>query len=29
MALLGKRLIVRFLEDVNPTQFSDWSSGKW
>lgn len=26
MALLGKRLIVRFLEDINPTQFSDWPS---
>lgn len=26
MALLGKRLIVRFLEDVNPVQFSDWVS---
>lgn len=26
IALLGKRSIVRFLEDVNPTQFSDWLS---
>lgn len=24
MAILGKRLIVRFLEDINPIQFSDW-----
>lgn len=26
MAMLGKRLIVRFLEDITPTQFSDWPS---
>lgn len=24
MAILGKRLIVKFVEEVNPTQFSDW-----
>ncbi|GAA6620394.1 DEAD/DEAH box helicase [Scytonema sp. NUACC26] len=24
MAVLGKRLIVKFLEEVNPTQFADW-----
>jgi DEAD/DEAH box helicase domain-containing protein len=24
MALLGKRLIVKFVEEVNPTQFGDW-----
>lgn len=24
MALLGKRLIVKFVEEVNPTQFADW-----
>ncbi|MCC5626001.1 hypothetical protein [Nostoc sp. CHAB 5715] len=24
MALLGRRLIVKFVEEVNPTQFGDW-----
>ncbi len=24
MAVLGKRLIVKFVEEVNPTQFADW-----
>jgi DEAD/DEAH box helicase domain-containing protein len=24
MAILGKRLIVKFVEEVNPTQFEDW-----
>ncbi|WP_223270038.1 Zn-binding domain-containing protein [Nostoc sp. 'Peltigera membranacea cyanobiont' 213] len=24
MALLGRRLIVKFVEEVNPTQFDDW-----
>jgi DEAD/DEAH box helicase domain-containing protein len=26
LALLGKWLIIRFLEDVNPVQFCDWVS---
>lgn len=25
IALLGKRLIVRFLEDIKPTQIADWT----
>ncbi|WP_414620807.1 hypothetical protein [Calothrix sp. CCY 0018] len=24
MAILGKRLIIQFVEEVNPAQFKDW-----
>ena len=26
MAILGRRLIVKFVEEVNPTQFADWEN---